>query len=164
MEVALDPSIQTVSEIIRLDTGLFEKALDGLTREMLLRRVVSGANPLIWIAGHLAGARFSMASLLGEQRPSPLGPAFAKGATVPEDSALPQAAEVLAIWRTITEVVTVRMAAATAEQLAQPSPRRFPGVQHVLGGLTFLAYHEGYHLGQMALIRKGLGQGGLVDS
>jgi hypothetical protein len=165
MEVLLDPSVETVFEIIRLDTGLFEKALAGLTREMLLRRVVPGTNPLIWIAGHLASARFSMATLLGEKRTSPLAPVFGRGAVVPEDAALPQAEEVLAVWREISEVVTARLAAATPEQLAQPSPRRFPaGAQHALGGLTFLAYHEGYHLGQMAFIRKGLGLSGLVDA
>jgi hypothetical protein len=165
MEVALDPLVETVSAIIRLDTGLFAKALDGLTHEALLRRTAPGVNPLIWIAGHLTGGRFSMAALLGETRPSPLGPAFGKGAVVPESAALPRAEEVLAVWREISEIVATRLANATPEQLAAPAQRRLPaGVQHVLGGLTFLTYHEGYHLGQMALIRKSFGLPGLVDA
>jgi hypothetical protein len=161
----LSPLVTPVLGIIKFDTGLFEKALAGLDRAALLRRAVEGANPMIWIAGHLANSRFSMATLLGEPRRSPLASVFAMGATVPEDAALPNAEELLAAWREISPVVTERLSDATEEQLAAPSPRRLPdGIDSVFGAITFLTYHEGYHIGQMALIRKGLGLPGLVDA
>jgi hypothetical protein len=161
----LNPSVVPVLEIIKLDTKLFEKALGGLDRQALVRPAVEHANPVIWIAGHLASARFGMAALLGEKRASPLAPVFGKGAQVPEEAALPQVDEVLAAWREISEILPTRLAEATEAQLAAPSPRRFPGGdQSVLGGLAFLTYHEGYHLGQLALIRKSLGLPGLVDA
>ena len=159
----MNPSVTPVLEILKLDTRLFEKALGGLDRQALVRRTLEHANPLIWIAGHLAGARFGMAAFLGEKRASPFA-GFGRGATVPDEAALPEAEAVLAAWREISEILTQRLAEATDAQLAAPSPKRFPiDDGSALGALTFLTYHEGYHLGQMSLIRKGMGLPGLVD-
>jgi hypothetical protein len=161
----VSPSVTPVLEIIKLDTRLFEKALGGLDRQALVRRVVEHANPMIWIAGHLTSTRFGMAAFLGGSQESPFGPAFGRGAQVPDESALPSAEEVLAVWREASEIVMRRLADVTADQLAARAPRDFPiGDKTILGALTFLTYHEGYHLGQMALIRKSLGLPGLVDA
>ena len=44
-----------------------------------------------------------------------------------------------------------------------PAARNFPtGAKSVLGGMGFFAHHGAYHIGQVALIRKSLGLGGLV--
>lgn len=57
------------------------------------------------------------------------------------------------------------MAEATDMQLAAPAPRALPiADKSVLGALTFLTYHEGYHLGQIALLRKALGVTRLIDA
>ena len=160
----MHPSISAVRGILQVTTALFEKALGGLDRAALVRRTVPGGNPVIWIAGHMAASRFSMASLLGEPLASPLGPTFAKGAQVPGEADLPEAAQVLAVWRDVSPIVLDRLAQATAERLAAPYPRRLPlDDNSVLGAITFLTYHEGYHIGQLALIRKALGLPGLVD-
>ncbi len=130
-----------------------------------MRPAVEHANPVIWIAGHLVGTRFGMAAMLGEKRTSPLPPVFGRGAQVPDEASLPQLDQVLAAWREISEILPGRMSEATEAQLAAPSPKRFPGNDRsVLGGLTFLTYHEGYHIGQLSLIRRSLGLPGLVDA
>ncbi len=160
----MNSSLAAVAGILKLNTMLFEKALGGLDRAALLRRPVVGANPPLWIAGHLVGSRFSIAAMLGEAAQSPLPPVFAKGAQVPPDADLPEPDQVLSAWRGISPVVLARLAEATAEQLAAPSPRRLPlEDNNVLGAITFLTYHEGYHIGQLAMVRKGLGLPGLVD-
>lgn len=152
-------------EIVKLDTRLFEKALGGLDRAALVRRPVENGNPMIWIAAHMAWARYGMASMLGEKPPFSLPEAFGRGSVVPEEAALPQAEQVLAAWRDISDVLTKRLADASEDQLAAPAPRSFPiADKSVLGGIAFLLYHEGYHIGQMALMRKSLGLPGLVDA
>lgn len=161
----MNPSLTPVLEILKLDTRLFEKALDGLDRQALVRRPMEHANPVIWIAAHLTGARFGMAALLGEKRPFPFADGFGKGATLPDEAALPQVEAVLAAWREISEPLTRGLAEVPDARLAAPSPRRFPiGDRTVLGAITFLTYHEGYHIGQLALIRKAMGLPGLVDA
>jgi hypothetical protein len=158
-------SQSAVLEVLRLNTGLFEKGLSGIEPKDATRRVVEGANPYVWIAGHLASARFGMASFLGQPLPPPWGTVFAKGAKPDEVSQFPSLEEILARWREVSLVLDERLLKATPEQLAAPSPRAFPiGDKSLLGGLTFLTYHEGYHLGQMAMIRKTLGLSRLVDA
>jgi hypothetical protein len=48
-------------------------------------------------------------------------------------------------------------------ELSAKCPRDFPIADKTMrGAITFLAYHEGYHVGQMAYLRKLLGKGQLV--
>jgi hypothetical protein len=161
----VDPLVASLAGIVELNNSLFAKALDGLDRRAQLARLGDGGSPIIWIAGHLVSARVGMASLLGEPRPAPWGGMFGRGAQVPEDSLLPQAEEILSAWGEASEVLVARLNAATAAQLAAPSPRNFPiSDKSVVGGLTFLVYHEGYHLGQLTTLRKAQGLPGLVDA
>ena len=161
----MSASITPLLEVVKLDSRLFEKALAGLDRPTLVRRLVDHANPIVWIAAHLAWARHGMASMLGAKPPFALAGLFGRGAAVPADDDLPQAEQVLAAWREISVVLVERLTEASEAQLAAASPRAFPiADKSVLGGLTFLLYHEGYHFGQLALLRKSLGLPGLVDS
>jgi hypothetical protein len=160
----LNSLVTPLIEIVKLDTRLFEKALGGLDRGVVVRRLVEHGNPMIWIAAHLAWARCGMASMLGDKPPFPLPDAFGRGAVVPEEAKLPQTEHVLAAWRDVSDVLTKRLTEASGAQLAAPAPRSFPiADKSVLGGIAFLLYHEGYHIGQMALMRKSLGLPGLVD-
>ena len=161
----MNAAAKPVLEVLRLNTALFEKGLSGLEPADAERRVVLGSNPIIWIAGHLAWARFGMSSMLGEPLPSPWGSVFAKGAKPDESPTLPSPEDVLSRWREVSRQLDERLSKATPEQLGAAAPRPFPiGDKSVLGALTFLTYHEGYHLGQMAMIRKALGLSRLVDA
>jgi hypothetical protein len=130
----------------------------------LTRRLIEHGNPMIWIAAHLAWARCGMASMLGDKPSLPLPETFGRGAVVPDEEELPQTEQVLAAWHEVSDVLTKRLTDASEAQLAATSPRSFPiADKSVLGGIAFLLYHEGYHIGQMALMRKSLGLPGLVD-
>jgi hypothetical protein len=49
--------------------------------------------------------------------------------------------------------------------LVAPSPRSLPIPDKTIrGAINFAAFHESYHVGQMAYIRKWLGFPGLVDA
>jgi hypothetical protein len=160
----VNASLTSVRGILKLDSGLFEKALAGLSREQLVKSIAPGANPALWIAGHLVGGRYSIASMLGGPLSSPLAPVFARGAQVPKEADLPGVEQVLAAWREISPLVLDRLDGASPEQRIAPSPKRLPlEDSSVLGAITFLTYHEGYHFGQLALVRKALGLPGLVD-
>jgi uncharacterized damage-inducible protein DinB len=83
---------------------------------------------------------------------------------VPDEAELPDLDVVLGAWREVSTTLLERLRNATPEQLAASCPRSFPiEDKSVLGGLAFLTYHEGYHLGQLALMRRALGHPGLVD-
>ena len=76
-----------------------------------------------------------------------------------------EADAVLSAWRDVSGALTRAMTEATEIQLVAPAPRAFPiADKSVLGALTILTYHEGYHLGQIALLRKALGVARLIDA
>lgn len=160
----MHPSIAPIAQLFGVSTALYEKALAGLDREALLKRPGAGSNPLLWIAGHLASSRYGLAGALGHPLEFPLGKVFFRGAAPDDLSALPEIGPILEAWRDISTVVMARLEQATAEELGAPSPRPFPIADStVRGAVTFLAYHEGYHIGQLAYLRKWLGFPGLVD-
>ena len=53
----MDPTIAPVAQLYEMNTAYFSKALDGLDRQALLRRLDERTSPMLWIAGHMAGAR-----------------------------------------------------------------------------------------------------------
>jgi hypothetical protein len=70
----------------------------------------------------------------------------------------PSTEEILESWDRVSDILMRQLEAADTATLAAEPPFRFPvNDETVLGGVAFLAHHEGYHLGQLGLIRKALG-------
>ena len=143
------PSIAPTAQLYGVTGFLYEKALDGLDQTALLARPAEFTNPIVWIAGHLSYSRTSLARMVGVQRELPW----------------PDIAEIRAVWSEATASLMKRLEELTEEELAQPAPRSLPiPDKTVRGALSFGAFHESYHVGQMAYIRKWLGFPGLVDA
>ena len=160
----MHPSIELVGQLYQTSDGLYLKALDGLDPEQALRRPSEQSNPLLWIAGHLAWTRARICGLLGETVEFRWPEAFARGARPGETAGLPSLDELRQTWREVSARMMQRLDALTEAELAATAPRPMPIPDRTIrGAVTFLAFHEGYHVGQMAFIRKWLGFPGLVD-
>jgi DinB superfamily len=156
-------SLTPIAQLYGFNTGLFERALDGLDREQSLARPLPHGNSILWIAGHLASTRFGIARMLGREQPVPWGKVFHRGATADDAAALPELSIVLQGWRDISAVLVPRLLEITDAELEAPAPRAFSIDDKTLrGAVTFLAYHEGYHLGQISYVRRGFGLSGLM--
>ncbi len=159
----MNPRVAPLAALYGSSDELFRKALAGLTREQGLARLGDHSNPLLWIAAHLTTTRYGFAQLISLPLERPWGGAFTRGSEVGELSRIPDAAEILAAWDALRSPLATRLRELTDAELDAPAPRNFPtSDKSVLGGMAFLAYHEDYHIGQIALIRKSLGLGGLV--
>ena len=159
MDSQIAPSVHQYG----VSTSLFEMALEGLSEEELLQSVGDDSNPMIWLVGHLASARSSLLNLLGHKHEVPWGGLFARGATVDNAGQYPPMDQMLAIWKETTAALIARFEALSDEQLSAESPRSFPVPDKTIrGAIGFMAYHEAYHVGQMAYLRKWLGKGALV--
>ncbi len=159
----MDPAISTLVPLFRATDQLFHKSLEGIKREDLLRRPHDSSNPLVWVAGHALTSRASLTRMVGEHIENPWSEIFARGATVDTAVVYPEASEIISLWDTVTEKLMTRLEQLTDEELAKPASFPVPtGDKTKRGAIVFLNYHETYHIGQMAYLRKWLGYSQLV--
>jgi hypothetical protein len=160
----VDPVISPSVAIYQVNSRLFEKALDGLSPEHLVKCVSDASNPILWIGGHLANTRFGLCAMLGRKLHRPWGDLFNRSAARPSAEGYPDLSVILGAWTEVSAALMTRFEELTAAELQAPSPQPFPiPDKSMRGAIAFLAYHEGYHLGQIAYVRRWLGFSGLMD-
>lgn len=156
MSVLLD--IAAVREIFTLNTRLLLNCLDGVSDADANRRVLPDTNSMAFVTAHVVDARHFALTLLGRPMPNPLTETLGKAARIEDVEEMPALASLRAFWLAVSAALDRSLEAAPAESLRKASPQLFPvGDPSLLGGLAFLAQHEAYHIGQLALMRKGLG-------
>jgi uncharacterized damage-inducible protein DinB len=139
---------------------ILDKSFDGLTPEEWQARPNGSTNPMLWIAGHIVWSRATTLQFLGAPWSRPWLPLFARGAKLLEPSEYPTTEEVLAAWSEVKASLSSAMEGATEEALAAPGPEKIPSLDGKMSGLVgFLAFHETYHVGQAAYLRRYLGHG-----
>ena len=159
----MDAIISAISSLFHTNDLLFHRALDGIDREHLLQRPHDGSNPLIWIAGHAMTSRASLIKMIGEDVENPWSELFKRGATIDSNISYPETHEIVSSWEGMTEKLMARLKLLTDAELSTPSAFPVPaGDKTQRGAIVFLNYHETYHVGQMAYLRKWLGYSQLV--
>lgn len=159
----MDPILALSIETIQRNSKLYEAALDGLGTEDLSRAPGNDSNPMIWVAGHLLFYRATLLKLLGENVEPRWGDVFQRGAKGGPNTRFPELGEVRQEWTAVTDKLVARLRSLTDEEASAPSPAKFPVEEDSMRATVgFLTWHEGYHIGQMAYLRKWLGRPGLV--
>jgi len=159
----MDQSIATLVPLFRATNDLFHRGLDGVSREDLLRRPHDNSNPLIWVAGHAMTSRSSLTKICGEDVENPWAKMFARGTSIGSTVSYPEVSEIIQVWDNVTEKLMNRLALLEEDELSQPAPFPIPtGDKTKRGAIVFLNYHETYHIGQIAYLRKWLGYSQLI--
>ncbi len=159
----MDAIIAPSAQLYAVSNYLLPKSLEGLSREELYRQAGGGANPVIWIVGHVTHSRCSLLNLLGKKREIPWKDLFARGVKDLDFRRYPHLDEILAVWNEAGAELAARFDELSDEELSAESPHKFPVSDNTIrGAINFMAYHEGYHMGQLAYLRKWLGKGSLV--
>jgi hypothetical protein len=144
--------------IFKLNTGLLRSSLDGLAGDDLWRRPTPHNNPLLWVFGHIVATRATMLGLLGDPFDTGWGDLFTRGAALQEPSRYPSREAIDSVHRQVVDRLKAKFASMTDADLAAPATvKQLPGAKTVADQLAFLAFHESYHVGQLAYIRKSLG-------
>ena len=136
--------------------------LDSVTESEALVRPEDGGNCINWIVGHLLLHRDRVHDLLGlpaawsqELGPSDL---YRRGATgIMSETAVPLATMRAELTRS-QEAVLERLPRLSAQRLAE----RATNTMTVEERLAFFGVHEGYHAGQVGLLRRLLGKAGAI--
>lgn len=153
----MHPSVTPVAAIFRLNTELLLNCLEGLDEPQATDRGVPPVNSVSFLVAHLIESRHFIAGLLGAPLPAPFGDAFTRARSIDEAGPLPALADLEAKWERISAHLATLIERVDTPQLAQAADR-FPGSDEtILGALAFLAQHESYHLGQIALRRRQVG-------
>lgn len=150
--------------IFATNSALLTKAFDGVEDDQLWQRPSRENNPMLWIAGHMAGTRALMLNVLGSLFDTGWGTLFARGAVVGEEATYPRKSEILQVHGQIADRIQAVLRGMTASDLAREAPPgpRPPSVRTVGELIGFFALHDSYHLGQIGYIRKSLGLTNLV--
>jgi hypothetical protein len=141
-----------------LNNGLLSRSLEGVAEEDVWKRPAGASNPIGWIAGHVIESRAALLGALAMPFDTGWGAKFARGAMVDAAAGYPTRAELDAAWHGTHSAMRDAFATLTEAKLLEPwtgSPK--PGVKNVSDLIAFFAFHESYHVGQLAYVRKLLG-------
>ena len=152
-----------IAMMFRINTDLVSRAIESLTDEELWQRPTDRSNPMLWIAGHVVQTRAAMLKLLGEPFDTGWGDLFNRGAALQEPTRYPKRGDIERVMGDTTVRLQSKLAALDDQQLANPATGpSLPGAKTVADQIAFFAFHEAYHVGQLAYIRKAIGHPPLV--
>ncbi len=166
----MDP--QTFSQTLTIQYGYtaytFAINLKGLTDADALHQPDPGGNCLNWVAGHIVQARGATLEVLGQERTFPADKydrykRDSSQMTDEQDGTVPLS-EIVADFGSTQDALQVGLAAMTAEKLAakasfSPGNDENETVGSLMAGLVF---HEGYHIGQLGILRRMAGKEGMI--
>lgn len=144
------------------NSGLLEKAVAGIPAEQWLSRPGEHSNHIAWIVGHMLWARKALLGQLGATWQHPGLDVYARSAKIESGAAYLVPDALLAAWREASAELEKTLENVTEETLAAPAPPGPPSQDgKVSGFIGVLAWHETYHLGQLAYLRGWLGHPGI---
>lgn len=156
----------TLTHLFRVNLYTVRTNTEGVTHEESLVAPEPGGSPLNWVLGHMVAARELILAALGqeavlteeEQR------VYARGSTFDADTALPLSRLQKALVHA-QRGIDAGLDAVSDEAWGQPIPEGEsypPGFETVGDKIAFLHFHEAYHCGQIALLRRLSGREGQI--
>jgi uncharacterized damage-inducible protein DinB len=159
----IDTRIAAPAHQFATGARLVRAAVQDLSEEALLASPGAGSTCMLWNFGHITNTRCGLLQLLGVDHPRFHNDLFGRGASHADSGKYPAANIVAAAFDEVAVKLQSRFETLTADELSAPCPRDFPiGDKSIAGAVAFLAFHESYHAGQMAYLRKWLGKGQLA--
>jgi DinB superfamily len=160
-EGLVHPAVEPLAAIFRLNTELVLNCLTGVSEELAWQRGPAHTNSISFLLAHLIESRHLVAGLLGYPLSTPLPASVAQARTLDDAGELPPLAILEPAWERIAAHLAVHLERMDTAALRREG-RHFPGSDGtLLGALAFLAEHESYHLGQIALLRRQAGLPGM---
>ena len=147
-------SREQLLHLAKLNHSLLTRNADGLTDEQALMTLFEGGNHFNWLVAHLVTSRDDMLVVLGAERvrAKEVDDRFDYG------SRPPSAEDAMPLEQHVTDYLTAHerlMAALEALTAEEPvRPREKHTLEHEL---TFMLWHEAYHVGQATLYRRKAG-------
>ena len=149
---------EAFSGMFRFQECIFNNALENLTEDLALRRASNNSNHMNWLLGHVLHCRFMLAGMIGLSEINPFGKTYW---TAIDDKPYPPVNEISGQLRLISKKLIEKLSSIPDEEMDAK-----PGVDQssLADIISFFAYHEAYHLGQIGIVRKMIGLSALKSS
>jgi len=147
----------------RFNGRLLLAETQGFTPSDWAWRPDAGGNPAHWLLGHVAHYRRVIRRKLGASlAEAAWEPRYARGSSA-SDALTGAPGELLDDFMASGTAIERAIEDAGPEALARPFGSRVPdGAETLSGGVSFLYFHETYHLGQLGYLRRLLGKPGIA--
>ena len=148
--------------------GAIKRNLEGVTNEDSLVQPPGAGNCLNWVLGHIVAARNTALKLAGAAPVAgdDITAHYVRGSDpLQPGEQVPDLGTLCGVLSDSHNQLVPALAVLSAEALSQPVPeqlRRPPLTGSVANALIRLHYHEGYHNGQIGLLRRLAGKEGAI--
>ena len=141
--------------------------LENVSEAESLVKPPDGGNCFNWVLGHIVVARGGVLTLLGEAPVCPDAQAapYRRGISPSETGQLLDLATLRGYLADSQQLLLPALASMSEEKLAGPVPEpmnRPPLTGSIADAMIRLHYHEGYHNGQLGLLRRIAGKDGAI--
>ena len=138
------------------------KMVDDIPVEKICSKPLDGTNHALWVLGHLAVTDDWFACTLANRESvidESWGPLFGMKSEPSDDpSTYPSIDEIKAGLQRARQSLLTGFESLDEQQLQGPVPDELEGFAPNVGGAAFtLAWHEGFHAGQLSAVRRSLG-------
>lgn len=160
----MNPRLAQFAGLFQFDTMMFNSALKEVKPEDLHKKSNDKSASLLWLAGHLVNSRYYLANLIGASEEHEYSDMFnGDGSPMKEVSAYPSIEEIQKAFDSISEKLMSGLSNLKDEDLDKKLKDKWPhGDDTHFGAISFMCWHEGWHIGQMSVLRKHLGYKGLA--
>ena len=155
----------TISRMFDINYRALLANLDGISGDEALIEPHPGGNCINWIVGHIVISRDIILGMLGQQPVFHNDRAvhYKRGAKVENVSKLTPLSELLeALDASQKKLMAALEKLTEAEANKSISPAGSDPNLTLIDQLAFLQFHEGYHIGQVGLLRRIVGKQGAI--
>ena len=154
-------------KMFELSFAAISRNLDNVNEAESLVKPPAGGNSFNWVLGHIVVARGGVLTLVGETPVCPEAQAapYRRGISPSESDPLLDLATLRGYLADSQQRLLPALAMMSEEKLARPVPEpmnRPPLTGSIGDALIRLQYHEGYHNGQLGLLRRIAGKDGAI--
>jgi uncharacterized damage-inducible protein DinB len=145
--------------IFRMNTKLFIDCMEGVTEEQSNIRISSETNSIKWVAAHIIWARYNASSLMGNPPfNNPFTGLFENFRPTQEQDDYKSVIEIKEEWEKASVLLESSFLKIEQDFWGKEAPIKlsFVGDDSNAGLITFLAQHESFHLGQLAILKKNI--------
>lgn len=151
--------VRPLTDLFRFNSEMVGLGLADLNQEDAVRRWKEGqGSSIAYLAGHVSSSRYGLLKAMSAATENPYAELFGGGVGSRDGSEYPPLEELQRGWADTACKLHAAFDGLTDEQVLQETDGQYPlPEKNFRGRLTFLAWHESYHIGQIGVLRTEMG-------